>query len=187
MTRHLILRIRNRLSGGNVDSQCHLPQNWLLDSWRVTVATNLNNDQAIHLVNWGTDAEADKINAVDLVRIVQWASTADNPWQYLASNVPDLYRLGPDGETLESLLRRRTRASHQDGAIRICSKATCLPSHRHPQRQSGTKSKATAGGPRRIHQIVAARRPVALGNPPTPEPHPAVGSVPAQRHRTSED
>ena len=90
--------------GGNVDSQCHLPQNWLLDSWRVTVATNLNNDQAIRLVNWGADAEADKINAVDLVRIVQWASTADNPWQYLASNVPDLYRLGPDGETLESLL-----------------------------------------------------------------------------------
>ena len=87
-----------------VDSQCHLPQNWLLDSWRVTVATNLNNDQAIHLVNWGADADANKINPVDLVRIVQWASTADNPWQYLASNVPDLYRLGPDGETLESLL-----------------------------------------------------------------------------------
>ena len=76
----------------------------MLDSWRVTVATNLNNDQAIHLVNWGADADANKINPVDLVRIVQWASTADNPWQYLASNVPDLYRLGPDGETLESLL-----------------------------------------------------------------------------------
>ena len=91
--------------GGNVDSQCHLPQNWLLDSWRVTVATNLNNDQAIRLVNWGADAEANKINPVDLVRIVQWASTADNPWQYLASNVPDLYRLGRDGETLEYLLR----------------------------------------------------------------------------------
>ena len=90
--------------GRNVDSQCHLPQNWLLDSWRVTVATNLNNDQAIRLVNWGADADADKINPVDLVRIVQWASTADNPWQYVASNVPDLYRLGPDGETLESLL-----------------------------------------------------------------------------------
>ena len=90
--------------GGNVDSQCHLPQNWLLDSWSVTVATNLNNDQAIHLVNWGTDADADKINAVDLVRLVQWASTADNPWAYVASNVPDLYRFGRDGETLESLL-----------------------------------------------------------------------------------
>ena len=76
----------------------------MLDSWRVTVATNLNNDQAIRLVNWGADADANKINPVDLVRIVQWASTADNPWQYLASNVPDLYRLGPDGETLESLL-----------------------------------------------------------------------------------
>ena len=69
--------------GGNLDSQCHLPQNWLLDSWRVTVATNLNNDQAIRLVNWGAEAEANKINPVDLVRIVQWASTADNPWQYL--------------------------------------------------------------------------------------------------------
>ena len=90
--------------GRNIDSQCHLPQNWLLDSWRVTVATNLNNDQAIHLVNWGADADANKINPVDLVRIVQWASTADNPWAYVASNVPDLYRLGPDGETLESLL-----------------------------------------------------------------------------------
>ena len=87
-----------------VDSQCHLPQNWLLDSWSATVAANLNNDQAIHLVNWGADADANKINPVDLVRIVQWASTADNPWAYVASNVPDLYRLGPDGETLESLL-----------------------------------------------------------------------------------
>ena len=26
-----------------VDSQCHLPQNWLLDSWSATVAANLNN------------------------------------------------------------------------------------------------------------------------------------------------
>ena len=87
-----------------LDSQCHLPQNWLLDSWSATVAANLNNDQAVHLVNWGADADANKINPVDLVRLVQWASTADNPWAYVASNVPDLYRLGPDGETLESLL-----------------------------------------------------------------------------------
>ena len=50
--------------------------------------------QAVHLVNWGADADADKINAVDLVRLVQWASTADNPWAYVASNVQDLYRFG---------------------------------------------------------------------------------------------
>ena len=86
-----------------VDSQCHIPQNWLLDSWSATVAANLDNVQAVHLVNWGADAEADKINAVDLVRLVQWASTADNPWAYVASNVQDLYRLGRSGETLESL------------------------------------------------------------------------------------
>ena len=43
-----------------VDSQCHLPQNWLLDSWSATVAANLNNDQAVHLVNWGADADTDK-------------------------------------------------------------------------------------------------------------------------------
>ena len=87
-----------------IDSQCHLPQNWLLDSWSATVAANLDNVQAVHLVNWGADADADKINAVDLVRLVQWASTADNPWAYVASNVQDLYRLGRDGETLEYLL-----------------------------------------------------------------------------------
>ena len=87
-----------------VDSQCHLPQNWLLDSWSATVAANLDNVQAVHLVNLGADADANKINAVDLVRLVQWASTADNPWAYVTSNVQDLYRLGRDGETLESLL-----------------------------------------------------------------------------------
>ena len=47
-----------------LDSQCHLPQNWLLDSWSATVAANLNNDQAVHLVNWGADADANKINVV---------------------------------------------------------------------------------------------------------------------------
>ena len=88
----------------NVDSQCHIPQNWLLDSWSATVAANLDNVQAVHLVNWGADAAADKINAVDLVRLVQWASTADNPWAYVASNVQDLYQFGRDGETLEYLL-----------------------------------------------------------------------------------
>ena len=87
-----------------VDSQCHLPQNWLLDSWSTTVAGDVDNSQAVHLVNWGADAEADKINAVDLVRLVQWASTADNPWAYVARNVQDLYRFGRDGETLEYLL-----------------------------------------------------------------------------------
>ena len=76
----------------------------MLDSWSATVAANLDNVQAVHLVNWGAAAAANKINAVDLVRLVQWSSTADNPWAYVASNVPDLYRLGPDGETLESLL-----------------------------------------------------------------------------------
>ena len=91
-------------SSWNVDSQCHLPSHWLLHSWSAAVAGDVDNSQAVHLVNWGADAEADKINAVDLVRLVQWASTADNPWAYVASNVPDLYRLGPDGETLESLL-----------------------------------------------------------------------------------
>ena len=90
--------------GGNVDSQCHLPQNWLLDSWSATVAGDVDNSQAVHLVNWGADADADKINAVDLVRLVQWASTADNPWAYVTSNVQDLYRFGRDGETLEYLL-----------------------------------------------------------------------------------
>ena len=87
-----------------VDSQCHLPQNWLLDSWSAAVAGDVDNSQAVHLANWGADAEADKINAVDLVRLVQWASTADNPWAYVASNVQDLYRFGRDGETLEYLL-----------------------------------------------------------------------------------
>ena len=87
-----------------VDSQCHLPSHWLLDSWNATVAGDVDNSQAVHLVNWGADAEADKINAVDLVRLVQWASTADNPWAYVASNVQDLYRFGRDGETLEYLL-----------------------------------------------------------------------------------
>ena len=38
------------------------------------------------------------------MRLVQWASTADNPWAYVASNVQDLYRFGSDGETLEYLL-----------------------------------------------------------------------------------
>ena len=89
---------------GNIDSQCHLPSHWLLNSWSATVAANLDNVQAVHLVNWGADADADKINAVDLVRLVQWASTADNPWAYVASNVQDLYRFGRDGETLEYLL-----------------------------------------------------------------------------------
>ena len=89
-----------------VDSQCHIPQNWLLDSWSATVAANLDNVQAVHLVNWGADADADKINPVDLVRLVQWASTADNPWAYVASNVQDLYRFGRDGETLEYLFSR---------------------------------------------------------------------------------
>ena len=89
---------------GNVDSQCHLPQNWLLDSWRATVAGDVDNVQAVHLVNWGADADADRINPVDLVRLVQWAPTADNPWSYVASNVAELYRLGPEGETLAYLL-----------------------------------------------------------------------------------
>ena len=89
---------------GNVDSQCHLPQNWLLDSWRATVSGDVDNVQAVHLVNWGVDADADRINPVDLVRLVQWAPTADNPWSYVASNVAELYRLGPEGETLEHLV-----------------------------------------------------------------------------------
>ena len=88
----------------SIDSQCHLPSHWLLDSWSATVAGDVNNSQAVHLVNWGADAEADRINAVDLVRLVQWASIADNPWAYVASNVQDLYQLGRDGETLEYLL-----------------------------------------------------------------------------------
>ena len=87
-----------------VDSQCHLPSHWLLDSWSAAVAGALDNVQAVNLVNWGADAEANKINAVDLVRLIQWASTADKPWAYVASNVQDLYRLGRDGETLEYLL-----------------------------------------------------------------------------------
>ena len=87
-----------------VDSQCHLPQNWLLNSWSAAVAGDVDNSQAVHLVNWGADAEANKINAVDLVRLIQWASTADNPWAYVASNVQDLYGFGRDGETLEYLL-----------------------------------------------------------------------------------
>ena len=87
-----------------VDSQCHLPSHWLLDCWSATVAGDLDNVQAVNLVNWGADAEADKINAVDLVRLIQWALTADKPWAYVASNVQDLYRLGRDGETLEYLL-----------------------------------------------------------------------------------
>ena len=91
-------------SSGNIDSQCHLPSHWLLNSWSAAVAGDVDNSQAVHLVNWGADAAADKINAVDLVRLVQWASTADNPWAYVTSNVPDLYRLGRDGETLEYLL-----------------------------------------------------------------------------------
>ena len=88
-----------------IDSQCHLPSHWLLDCWSAAVAANLDNVQAVNLVNWGADAEADKINAVDLVRLIQWASTADKPWAYVASNVQDLYQLGRDGETLEYLLR----------------------------------------------------------------------------------
>ena len=87
-----------------IDSQCHLPSHWLLDCWSATVAGDLDNVQAVNLVNWGTDAEADKINAVDLVRLIQWASTVDKPWAYVASNVQDLYRLGSNGETLEYLL-----------------------------------------------------------------------------------
>ena len=91
-------------SSGFIDSQCHLPSHWLLDCWSATVAGDLDNIQAVNLVNWGADAEADKINAVDLVRLIQWASTADKPWAYVASNVQDLYRFGRDGETLEYLL-----------------------------------------------------------------------------------
>ena len=87
-----------------IDSQCHLPSHWLLDCWSAAVAGDVDNSQAVHLVNWGADAEANKINAVDLVRLIQWASTADKPWAYVASNVQDLYRLGRDGETLEYLL-----------------------------------------------------------------------------------
>ena len=87
-----------------VDSQCHLPSHWLLDSWSAAVAGALDNVQAVNLVTWGADAEANKINAVDLVRLIQWASTADKPWAYVASNVQDLYRLGSNGETLEYLL-----------------------------------------------------------------------------------
>ena len=87
-----------------IDSQCHLPSHWLLDCWSTTVAGALDNVQAVNLVNWGADAEANKINAVDLVRLIQWASTADKPWAYVASNVQDLYRFGRDGETLEYLL-----------------------------------------------------------------------------------
>ena len=87
-----------------IDSQCHLPSHWLLDCWSAAVAGDVDNSQAVHLVNWGADAEADRINAVDLVRLIQWASTADNPWAYVASNVQDLYGFGRDGETLEYLL-----------------------------------------------------------------------------------
>ena len=87
-----------------IDSQCHLPSHWLLDCWSTTVAGALDNVQAVNLVNWGADAEANKINAVDLVRLIKWASTADKPWAYVASNVQDLYRFGRDGETLEYLL-----------------------------------------------------------------------------------
>ena len=89
---------------GFIDSQCHLPSHWLLDCWSATIAGAPDNVQAVNLVNWGADAEANKINAVDLVRLIQWASTADKPWAYVASNVQDLYRLGRDGETLEYLL-----------------------------------------------------------------------------------
>ena len=28
---------------GNIDSQCHLPSHWLLNSWSATVAANLDN------------------------------------------------------------------------------------------------------------------------------------------------
>ena len=44
-------------------------------------------------MNWGADAEANKINAVDLVRLIKWASTADNPWAYVASNVQEPVRV----------------------------------------------------------------------------------------------
>ena len=115
---------RESSSNRSVDSQCHLPQNWLLDSWSATVAANLDNVQAVHLVNWAADAAANKINAVDLVRLVQSASTADNAWAYVARKVPDLYRLRPDGETMESLLNVAPDRAIGHGAIRICS-----PSH----------------------------------------------------------
>ena len=160
-----------------VDSQCHIPQNWLLDSWSATVAANLDNVQAVHLVNWGADAEADKINAVDLVRLVQWASTADNPWAYVTSNVRDLYRFGRDGETLEYLL-----SAAPERAIRMV--------------QSGYVAKP------RAYLATAIRNAKAEGKAnPAPadrggyikswlpdgqlpwETHPAVGSVPNTRHR----
>ena len=66
-------------SSGFIDSQCHLPSHWLLDCWSAAVAGDVDNSQAVHLVNWGADAEADRINAVDLVRLIQWASTAGQP------------------------------------------------------------------------------------------------------------
>ena len=110
----LTLQSKESSLSGTVDSQCHLPQNWLLDSWRATVAGDVDNVQAVHLVNWGADADADRINPVDLVRLVQWAPTADNPWRYVASNVAELYRLGAEGETLAYLL-----SAAPDRAVRM--------------------------------------------------------------------
>ena len=166
-----------------IDSQCHLPQNWLLDSWSATVAGDVNNSQAVHLVNWGADAEADRINAVDLVRIVQWASTADNPWAYVASNVQDLYRFGRDGETLERLL-----SAAPERAIRMVQsgyvakpRAYLATAIRNAKAEGKTNpAPADRGG---YIKSWLPDGPVALGNPPTPEPHPAVGSVPTQRQR----
>ena len=172
---------------GNIDSQCHLPSQWLLNSWSAAVAGDVNNSQAVHLVNWGADADADRINAVDLVRLVQWASTADNPWAYVASNVQDLYQLGRDGETLEYLL-----SAAPERAIRMV--------------QSGYVAKPRAYLATAIRNAKAERKanpaPVDRGGyikswlpdgrlpwktPPAPEPHPAVGSVPAPRHRNASE
>ena len=167
-----------------VDSQCHLPSHWLLDCWSATVAGDLDNVQAVNLVNWGTDAEADKINAVDLVRLIQWASTVDKPWSYVASNVQDLYRLGRDGETLEYLLSvapERAIRMVQSGYVAKPRAYLATAIRNAKAERNGNPPPANRGGyikswlpdgrlPWETHQ----RQNLASG---------AVGSIPAQRHR----
>ena len=79
-------------------------------------------------------------------------------------SVPDplTLRLLPTGRAAPS---RPFLLSTSQTLTRLCSQATHLPGHRHPQRQGGTEREPTAR-PRRIHQILAARRPFALGDSP---------------------